>query len=61
MPDIRRYTLHQVEAYLGAIERARKRDEIRRRRTLAIDLRMAQAEGPAWRRYMARILDGGEE
>lgn len=48
MADIRRYTVRQVEAFMGAIER-RERD---RNLSEAIALRMAQADGKDWRRYI---------
>lgn len=48
MAEIRLYTLRQVEAFMGAIDR-RERDQ---RVGNALALRMAQAEGKHWRKYV---------
>lgn len=48
------YTIGQVSAYLAAIERM----SAQRRIGDAIALRMAQADGKAWKKYM-KGLDSG--
>lgn len=55
LPDIRRYTLQQVRAYMGAIERA----EAARRLSAALDARMSQADGKAWKKYIAGLRGNG--
>jgi hypothetical protein len=49
------YTLAQVRAFLGAIERMNSE----RRIGEAIAMRMAQADGAAWGRYMKGLKRGG--
>ena len=52
--DIMGYTLQQVADYMGAIER-RHRDIMIGE---AISVRMAQAEGKAWKRYINDLTRG---
>jgi hypothetical protein len=55
-PDaVHGYTLAQVRAFLRAIERMNSE----RRQGDALALRMAQADGKAWKRYMKGLENGG--
>lgn len=53
MTEIRGYTLAQVKAFMGAIERAEKRHLA----GTAIAMRMAQADGSPWKTYMKGLTD----
>jgi len=52
---VRGYTIAQVGAFMGAIERAARR----RRHAEALDARMAQADGKAWKAYIRAIEQQG--
>lgn len=52
---IRGYTLSQVSAFIGSIER----QERERRLGDAIAARMAQADGKAWKAYVKGLRRGG--
>jgi len=49
------YTLAQVRAFLRAVERMNSE----RRIGEALALRMAQADGKAWKQYMRGLKNGG--
>jgi hypothetical protein len=51
MDDVTGYTLAQVNAFVGAIGRAQRRQALE----AAIAARMAQADGKAWKRYVQAL------
>lgn len=54
MDAVTGYTIAQVKAFSGAIERQRARDQVAR----SVAARMAQADGKNWKKYMRAI--GGD-
>jgi len=52
--DIDGYTLKQVEAFMSAIERQRRNLMVGE----AIAMRMAQADGKAWKKYITGLRRG---
>ena len=48
LDEIKGYTLRQVRAFMGAIERRNREVRVAE----AIALRMAQAEGKHWKKYI---------
>lgn len=55
LPDVEQYTLAQVRAFLGAIERQQR--AVRFGDALA--MRMAQAEGKVWKKYIKGLSSDG--
>lgn len=51
MDAVTGYSIAQVKAFMGAIERQRSREQV----AAAVAARMAQAEGKAWKRYISAL------